>query len=61
MNNATRYVQIYREMPDQFLEQRTYQLFRAILKTLSLAMQFFLDGKRSRFALLPFAGHADNF
>lgn len=49
MDNATRYVQIYREMQDQFLEQRTYQLFRAILKTLRLVMQFFLEGKRSVF------------
>ncbi|KAH6677900.1 hypothetical protein F5X68DRAFT_278047 [Plectosphaerella plurivora] len=48
MDTATRYVQIYYKMTNQILEQRTYELFRAILKTLRLVMQFFLDGKRKK-------------
>ncbi|KAF5539421.1 hypothetical protein FMEXI_8910 [Fusarium mexicanum] len=34
-----------RQMSDQFLEQRTIELFRAILTLLHQAMQFFLDEK----------------
>ncbi|KAF5568724.1 hypothetical protein FNAPI_2 [Fusarium napiforme] len=36
-------------MRDQFLEQRTIELFRAILTLLHQVMQFFLDGKPKKF------------
>ncbi|KAF5720097.1 hypothetical protein FMUND_4381 [Fusarium mundagurra] len=45
MERAKRYVDMYRQMRDQFLEQRTIELFRAILTLLQQVMQFFLDGK----------------
>lgn len=48
MERAKRYVDMYRQMRDQFLEQRTIDLFRAILTLLHQVMQFFLDGKPSR-------------
>ncbi|RBR13213.1 hypothetical protein FVER53590_09900 [Fusarium verticillioides] len=45
MEHAKRYVDMYRQLRDQFLEQRTIELFRAILTLLHQVMQFFLDGK----------------
>ncbi|KAG5751774.1 hypothetical protein H9Q70_005568 [Fusarium xylarioides] len=49
MEHAKRYVDMYRQMRDQFLEQRTIELFRAILTLLHQIMQFFLDGKPKKF------------
>ncbi|KAG5763463.1 hypothetical protein H9Q72_008453 [Fusarium xylarioides] len=49
MEHAKRYVDMYRQMRDQFLEQRTIELFRAILTLLHQIMQFFLDGKPNKF------------
>ncbi|KAF4447064.1 hypothetical protein F53441_9363 [Fusarium austroafricanum] len=49
MERAKRYVDMYRQMRDQFLEQRTIELFRAILSLLRQVMQFFLDGKPKKF------------
>ncbi|KAF5572063.1 hypothetical protein FPANT_13377 [Fusarium pseudoanthophilum] len=49
MEHAKRYVDMYRQMRDQFLEQRTIELFRAILTLLHQVMQFFLDGKPKKF------------
>ncbi|KAF5717843.1 hypothetical protein FGLOB1_1951 [Fusarium globosum] len=49
MERAKRYVDMYRQMRDQFLEQRTIDLFRAILTLLHQVMQFFLDGKPKKF------------
>ncbi|KAF5687208.1 hypothetical protein FDENT_5532 [Fusarium denticulatum] len=49
MERAKRYVDMYRQMRDQFLEQRTIELFRAILTLLHQVMQFFLDGKPKKF------------
>ncbi|PNP81402.1 hypothetical protein FNYG_05208 [Fusarium nygamai] len=49
MERAKRYVDMYRQMRDQFLEQRTVELFRAILTLLHQVMQFFLDGKPKKF------------
>ncbi|KAH7312721.1 hypothetical protein B0I35DRAFT_437582 [Stachybotrys elegans] len=49
MEGARRYVERYRQMRGQFLEQRTFELFRAILKLLCHIMQFFIDRKSKRF------------
>ncbi|SPN98696.1 uncharacterized protein DNG_01740 [Cephalotrichum gorgonifer] len=48
MESAGRYVTLYRQMRDQFLEQRTSELFRSILKMLRQVMQFFADSKSQR-------------
>jgi hypothetical protein len=48
MENAARYVDIYRRMPNQYLDHRSFELFRAVIKSLSLIFQFMLEGKRSR-------------
>ncbi|KAG5661788.1 hypothetical protein KAF25_004027 [Fusarium avenaceum] len=45
MESAGRYVDMYWKMRDQYLEQRTFELFRAILQLLRYVMQFFADGK----------------
>ncbi|KAF4992488.1 hypothetical protein FDECE_13704 [Fusarium decemcellulare] len=45
MESAGRYVDMYWRMRDQYLEQRTFELFRAILQLLRHIMQFFADGK----------------
>lgn len=47
MESAGRYVDMYWKMRDQYLEQRTFELFRAILQLLRYVMQFFADGKTS--------------
>ncbi|KAM0227395.1 hypothetical protein ACHAPO_011581 [Fusarium lateritium] len=49
MESAKRYVDMYRQIRDQFLEQRTIELFRAILTFLRQVMQFFLDDKSKKF------------
>lgn len=48
MESARKYLGIYRKMQDQDLEKRTFELFRAILRTLRHVMQFFADGKSSK-------------
>ncbi|KAH7233070.1 hypothetical protein BKA59DRAFT_446565 [Fusarium tricinctum] len=45
MESAGRYVDMYWKMRDQYLEQRTFELFRAILQMLRYVMQFFAEGK----------------
>jgi hypothetical protein len=47
MESAKRYVERYREMRVQFLEERTFELFRAILKLLGHVLQFFVDRRLS--------------
>ncbi|RBR24288.1 uncharacterized protein FIESC28_02778 [Fusarium coffeatum] len=49
MESAKRYVDLYRQMREQSLEQRTIELFRAILTFLRQVMQFFLDDKSKKF------------
>jgi hypothetical protein len=49
MENARRYVKIYRDNPDHFLERKTFDLYRAVLRALIQIMQFFADdGFRKR-------------
>ena len=48
MESAKRYVELYRQMREQSLEQRTIELFRAILTFLRQVMQYFLDDKSSK-------------
>jgi hypothetical protein len=52
MESAGRYVDMYWKMRDQYLEQRTFELFRAILQMLRYVMQFFADGKSSTSTLI---------
>jgi hypothetical protein len=44
MENARRYVEIYRDRPDHYLERKTFDLYRAVLRALIQIMQFFADG-----------------
>lgn len=48
MENAKRYVARYQQMQDQYLEQRTIDLFQAILVLLCHIMKFFVDRKLSQ-------------
>ncbi|KAI8631370.1 hypothetical protein F5Y19DRAFT_425982 [Xylariaceae sp. FL1651] len=41
LENSRRYVKIYANLRDHFLEKRTFDLFRSILRTLSHIMRFF--------------------
>jgi hypothetical protein len=43
MENARRYVQIYEDHPNQFLERKTFDLYLAVLRALCHIMQFFAD------------------
>ncbi|KAI1328143.1 hypothetical protein F5Y16DRAFT_166596 [Xylariaceae sp. FL0255] len=43
LENARRYVKIYANIRDQFLERRTFDLFRSILRTLTHIMRFFKE------------------
>ncbi|KAJ4003192.1 hypothetical protein NW752_011633 [Fusarium irregulare] len=49
MDSAKRYVGLYRQMREQSVEQRTIELFRAILTFLRRVMQYFLDDKSKKF------------
>ncbi|KAH7198881.1 uncharacterized protein B0J16DRAFT_392692 [Fusarium flagelliforme] len=46
---SARYVDLYRQRREQALQQRTIELFRAILAFLRQIMQFFLDDKSKNF------------
>ncbi|KAK6836819.1 hypothetical protein PG987_007314 [Apiospora arundinis] len=48
MESARRYVQIYYENRDQRLEQKTFELFRAILRALIQIMEFFADSRKRK-------------
>jgi hypothetical protein len=50
MENARRYVSIYRDHPDQYLERKTFDLYLAVLKALNHIMQFFADDSIRKFA-----------
>lgn len=43
MDGARKYISIYRDHPDQSLERKTFDLYVAILKSLTHIMQFFAD------------------
>jgi len=43
MDDARKYISIYRDHPDQLLERKTFDLYLAILKALTHIMQFFAD------------------
>ena len=45
MESARRYVQIYHQNRYHSLEQKTFDLFRAILRALLHIMKFFADSK----------------
>ncbi|KAK7993368.1 hypothetical protein PG989_006749 [Apiospora arundinis] len=48
MESARRYVQIYYENQDQRLQQKTFELFRAILRALIQTMEFFADNRKRK-------------
>lgn len=48
MDNARQYVEMYRQMRGHRLDQRSFELFRAVLRALTQIMQFFADGKLSQ-------------
>ncbi|KPM38557.1 hypothetical protein AK830_g7978 [Neonectria ditissima] len=48
MESARRYVDMYGQMRNQLLEERTVQLFRAVLRLLRHVMQFFVDDKSKK-------------
>jgi hypothetical protein len=43
MENARRYVLIYKDVRDHFLERKTFDLYLSVLKALNHIMQFFAD------------------
>ncbi|KAK7728277.1 hypothetical protein SLS63_006725 [Diaporthe eres] len=43
MDDAKRYIEIYRGCQDQLLEKSTFQLYLSVLKALNQIMQFFVD------------------
>lgn len=45
MENARRYVSIYKDDLDQFLERKTFDLYLAVLRALNQIMQFFADDR----------------
>ncbi|KUJ07779.1 uncharacterized protein LY89DRAFT_352668 [Mollisia scopiformis] len=49
MENARRYVSIYKDHPDQYLERKTFDLYLAVLRALSHIMQAFADDGIHRF------------
>ncbi|KAI1820005.1 hypothetical protein F4861DRAFT_534017 [Xylaria intraflava] len=50
LEHSRRYVQIYKDLGDNFLELRTFDLFRSILRTLSHVMRFFKDSALRKFS-----------
>jgi hypothetical protein len=48
MDGARKYISIYRDHPDQLLERKTFDLYVAILKSLTHIMQFFADSSIRR-------------
>lgn len=48
MDDAKRYVEIYRERQDQRLERKTFELYRSIVTALKHIMQFFADSSWSK-------------
>lgn len=47
IQGAQTYVKVYTDRRDQSLERKTFELFLAILRTLTHIMQFFADGALS--------------
>lgn len=45
MEDAGKFIDIYQPIPDQHLEKRTFDLFRAIIHMLTHVMQLFADNK----------------
>ncbi|KAI0103756.1 hypothetical protein GGR51DRAFT_251553 [Nemania sp. FL0031] len=50
IEHSRRYVKIYADLRDHFLEKRTFDLFRSILRTLSHIMRFFKDSTFRKFS-----------
>ncbi|KAI0548227.1 hypothetical protein F4679DRAFT_551685 [Xylaria curta] len=48
LEHSRRYIKIYADLRDHFLEKRTFDLFRSILRTLSHIMRFFKDSALRR-------------
>src|ERR1039457_5227901 len=45
MEHARRYISIYSDEPDPFLERKTFDLYLAVLRALNQIMQFFADNQ----------------
>ncbi|KAI0183505.1 hypothetical protein EV127DRAFT_446927, partial [Xylaria flabelliformis] len=50
LEHSRRYIKIYADLRDHFLEKRTFDLFRSILRTLSHIMRFFNDSALRKFS-----------
>ncbi|KAI0874100.1 hypothetical protein GGS24DRAFT_460595 [Hypoxylon argillaceum] len=50
LERSRRYIMIYADLRDSFLEKRTFDLFRSILRTLSHIMRFFKDSTLRKFS-----------
>ncbi|KAI1747728.1 hypothetical protein F4782DRAFT_520175 [Xylaria castorea] len=50
LEHSQRYIKIYADYRDHFLEKRTFDLFRSILRTLSHIMRFFKDSALRKFS-----------
>ncbi|KAI0453850.1 hypothetical protein F5B21DRAFT_478091 [Xylaria acuta] len=50
LEHSRRYIEIYADLRDHFLEKRTFDLFRSILRTLSHIMRFFKDSAFRKFS-----------
>ncbi|KAI0442771.1 hypothetical protein F4803DRAFT_562076 [Xylaria telfairii] len=50
LERSRRYIKIYADLRDNFLEKRTFDLFRSILRTLSHIMRFFKDSALRKFS-----------
>ncbi|KAI1130702.1 hypothetical protein F5Y10DRAFT_262851 [Nemania abortiva] len=50
LEHSRRYVMIYADVRDSFLEKRTFDLFRSVLRTLSHIMRFFKDSTFRKFS-----------
>ncbi|KAI1734073.1 hypothetical protein F4680DRAFT_365004 [Xylaria scruposa] len=50
LEHSRRYIKIYADLRDNFLEKRTFDLFRSILRTLSHIMRFFKDSALRKFS-----------
>ncbi|KAI0410963.1 hypothetical protein F5X98DRAFT_358392 [Xylaria grammica] len=50
LERSRRYIKIYADLRDHFLEKRTFDLFRSILRTLCHIMRFFKDSALRKFS-----------
>ncbi|KAI8944576.1 hypothetical protein F4801DRAFT_594847 [Xylaria longipes] len=50
LEHSRRYIKIYADVRDNFLEKRTFDLFRSILRSLSHIMRFFKDSALRKFS-----------